>query len=302
MQWLALVHEDHVADHRGDTPQERIASFLGGDIVEARHAIEGLMRTLERSDLPSVDDVLRSNLDGKPYYVASACLLGAKLTYEHDPRAPERWSGELVRCLVAFYLTDGTQDAGWYTELAQQRPRLVADVMLAYVRQCLRLRSAHSIHGLWRMAREDALRDLARFVVPTVLQEFPQRARLSQVRHLNTELLPAALKHLPVEDLRALISQRLQCDQLDSAQRMAWLLGGLRFASHRRSRELVILARPSAVRRRRLVDTLQAQTNHAMPLPDMPAPACGRFVELFAPMRGPTFRSKRLGSAGPPSP
>lgn len=289
MQWLAWVYQDRVSDHHGDTPQERVRSFLGGDLGEAQQAIEGLIKTLDRPDLPSVDDVLRSDLDQRPYYLVAACLLGASLACERDASAPSRWGDDLARRLIAGHLTDGAQSPDWYMQLAQRRPRVVAEVMLAYLRQCLQRRPAQSIHGLWRLAREETLGDLARLVLPPMLKEFPLRARLPQVHHLNTELLPAALRHLPADDLRAIVSQRLQCDTLDSAQRMAWLLAGLRFAPHRRSRELVALARPSAVRRRRLVETLVAQTDHAAPLPDMPAAAFGRFIELFAPMTRPDY-------------
>ena len=299
MQTIALINQDRAADFQGETPQQRVSSFLGGDLDEAQRAIDGLSKVLDRIDLPSVSEVLQSDIDQKPYYVALACLVGATLAFERSESAPNGWSDDLVCRLVAFYLTDGTHDDGWFLRLAQQRPQVVANVMLAYVRQCLlHRRSNRSICGLWRLAREETLGDLARRVIPPLLQEFPAPARLSQVRHLNTELLPAAQRHLHADDLRNMISQRLQSEALDSAQRMAWLLAGLRYAPYRRSGELVSLVRPSSVRRWRLMETVVAQTDHGTPLPDLPAAACGRFIELFAPMAHPEFPSG-TGWAGP---
>lgn len=297
MQWIAMIHHGRVVDFDGETPQQRVASFLGGDFDEAQRAIDGLPKTLDRLDLPSVDEILQSDLGQKP--VASACLLGATLACEGEESSPNRWSDDLVRRLVAFYLTDATHDDGWFLRLAQQRPQVVGEVMLAYVRRCLlQRRSNLSICGLWRLAREETLGDLARHVIPPLLQEFPEPARLWQVRHLNTELLPAARRHMHADDLRKMISQRLQSVALDSAQRIAWLLAGLRFAPYRRSGELVSLARPSRARRWRLTETVVAQTDHDTPLPDLPAAAWGRFIELFAPMARPEFPSGP-GWAGP---
>jgi hypothetical protein len=299
MQTIALIHQDRAADFQGETPQQRVSSFLGGDLDDAQRAIDGLSKVLDRIGLPSVDEVLQSDTDQKPYYVALACLVGATLAFERDESAPNSWSDDLVRRLVAFYLADGTHDDGWFLRLAQQRPRVVGDVMLAYVRKCLlHRRSNRSICGLWRLAREETLGDLARHVIPPLLQEFPAPARLSQVRHLNTELLPAARRHLPADDLRHIVSKRLQCGSLDSAQRVAWLLAGLCFAPYRRSGELVSLVRPSRVRRWRLMETVVAQTDHGTPLPDQPAAAWARFIELFAPMARPEFPSGS-GWAGP---
>ena len=142
---------------------------------------------------------------------------------------------------------------------------------------------------MWPLAREARQAELARLVIPPLLRNFPVRARPAQLRRLNTELLPAAIRHVQTNDLKAIINERVTMEFIDSGQRIAWLVAGLRFAAHLRSRQLSQLVGKSRVRALRLGDTMDAQADHASSLPRLPAAAMGRLIEMLAPVTTPEY-------------
>lgn len=290
MNNLTRAYHGHFMDVHGETPEERVQDFLAGDATEAHRAIASFEAVLQRSDLPTAEEILAADLEQQSHRIREACLLGADLAQARDADSPLSWSDDLVRRWVAFRLTHGTdQGQGWYALLAERRPRLVADVLCSYARQCLLQRAGMSITGLWPLARDDAQGELARLVVPDLLKSFPERARPAQLRRLNSELVPAAIRHLPPDALRAVVTERLEMACIDSGQRIAWLLAGLRFAPHRRSGDLFRLVRASRVRTQRLAETIDAQADHAKALPALPAAAWARLIEVLAPGASPEF-------------
>ena len=293
MHELAFAYRGHFTNIQGETPEARICDLLVGDAREAAQAIVGLEATLTRTDLPSVAEILAADPAQRPHFLRSACLLGAELAVARDSNVPHGWSDDLVRRLVAFRLTDGTGDTPhWYKLLGEHRPALVGEVLGTYARQRLISRAEQSITGLWPLAREDAHAELARIVIPTLLRDFPIRARTAQLRRLNTELLPAALRHLPPEEFKSIINERLAMPCLSSGQRIAWLLVGLRFGAHLRSRQLRQLVGQSRARALRLGGTLDMQMDHAKAWPPLPPAALARLIAMLAPHSAPEYSTE----------
>ena len=290
MHKLALAYSGRFSDIRAETPIERVQEFLAGSPEEAASAIAGIEATITRTDLPSVAEILEADLERKEHFLRPACLLGAELACTRNPDCPLTWADDLIRRLVAFRLADGTGDVpAWYNLLAERRPQIVAEVLGAFAQQCLLQRAEQSITGLWPLARDAGQAELARLVIPPLLRNFPVRARPAQLRRLNTELLPAAIRHLCADELKAVITERLAMECLDSGQRIAWLVAGLRFAAHQRSRQLSQLVGKSRIRALRLSDTMGAQADHASSLPRLPAAAVGRLIEMLAPITTPEY-------------
>jgi hypothetical protein len=125
--------------------------------------------------------------------------------------------------------------------------------------------------------------ELARLVIPALLRAFPVRARAAHVQRLNSELLPAASRHLEPDVLRRLIAERLQYAELHSGQRVALWVCGLRFAPRVRSGELLRCVRTSRVRTRHLVNALAGQFDHRVPMPEWGPVAWARLFEALAP-------------------
>ena len=288
MHQLALAYRHRFRDIRGETPEARIQDYLGGDEAEVAGAIAGLEATLARTDLPTVDEILKLGLEQREHYIRPACLLGAELVLRSDPMAPVSWSDELASVLVAFWLTDGTGNLPeWFSQLARHRPMTVAKVLLPYAKQQLRSRPEQSITGLWSLAKDPDQRELARAVLPALLKGFPSKANEAQLRRLNQELLPAAVLHLDQLEVDALASRRLALKSLDAGQRIAWLVATLVLQAETRSRELVSFVGKSQTRAVQLAIALTAQMDRRVAPVVMPVTALASLISIVGPLATP---------------
>jgi hypothetical protein len=284
MHQIALAYDSRYTDIHGDTPAERVQDFLGGSIEEAKSAISGLEATLARTDLPDVDDILKTDLAGRQHYIRPACLLGAALAFERNPTAIVNWLDNLVRKLAAFWLTEGVGDQPeWFSVVAATRPAIVAPVLVKYAVQTIRRRSERSVTGLWPLAREDRYANLARLVVPAILRAFPVRANEKQLRILNAELLPAAMRYLSSKELTTLLAERTALKSLDVAQRIAYLVAGLGMDGEGYSRRLLKLVGASESRAAHVGRALGWQGERTKSTVPLPVRVAGRLIELIAP-------------------
>ncbi|MBI4292346.1 MAG: hypothetical protein HY661_12790 [Betaproteobacteria bacterium] len=289
MHQIALAYDRRYSDIRGETPEERVQDLLGGTIEEAKSAIGGLEATPARMDLPDVDDILKTDLGGRSHFIRPACLLGASLVFERDPKLILSWPDDLVRKLAAFWLTDGVGDQPeWFSALAETRPTIIAPVLEKYAMQTIRRRSVTNVTGLWQLAREDRFADLARLVVPPILRAFPVRANEKQLRILNGELLPATSR-LSSEQVTALLAERTALKSLDTGQRIAYLVAGLRIDGEGYSSKLVEFVGTSESRAAHLGRAIELQgkrTKNAIPLPIL---ATSLLIELIGPHASPEY-------------
>ncbi len=225
---IALAHDKRFADIQGDTPVERIQNYLVTDEATAKAALVGLDLVLTREDIPSVDEILATDACGREHVIRPAVLLAAKRTFENSPDALEGWSNELAQRLVAFYLTDGTGELpGWYRNLVSKRPELVAPILVRYAVPKLR-KGVPVITGLWTLCHDAEHRDLARLVLPQLLERIPRRANKRCVRELNRSLL-AVLHLLDRERAANIVCLKVAQTGLNVTQRICWLVADLPF-------------------------------------------------------------------------
>ena len=290
MHQLALAYRGRFFDIHGETPEARLKDYLGGSAEGVRGAIDGLKACLRRTDLPTVADILKLGFAQREHFIRPACLVGAEMAFDERPAIALDWDDELASRLVAFWLTDGTGDQPrWYASLAQNRPILVAGVLGAYAAQHVRKRPDQAIPGFWTLSQSDDHQGLARAVLPGLLQSFPARANAGQLRQLNHDLLPAAVRHLDRIELAGLASRRLGLKSLDAGQRIAWLVAALVMAPDARSRELVDFIGSSQTRAVQLSVAFVAQRGSHSGLPALPAAALARLIQLLAPHAAPDY-------------
>ena len=224
---LALAYNERFSDVHGDTPLERVQDFLVTDEETARAALAGLERVLTRQDIPSPDDILATAAKGRYHPIRPAALLAAQRLFENAPTAPLGWTDGLTQQLVAFFLTEGIGDMpGWYRCLVFERPTLVAPILIRYATSRLRLKGITAITGLGALALEPDHRELARLVLPDLLDRFPLRASAAGRGELNRSLL-AALNILDEVQAARIVSLKLAKPGLDAAQRVCWLVADL---------------------------------------------------------------------------
>lgn len=283
---VAYAHDLGFAEISGETPLERVRSFLVCDDNTAQKVIATLPRVLERDDVPSAEEVLKVKA-GYEHPMSRPLLLAARLVAQANPDAVLRWSRPRAESLVACYLTDETSDMpDWYRTLARSRPEWIAPWLIRYARPKLKRRSRAFITGLWSLGQEDDHRELAQLVAPELLMTFPLRASEPARQVLNQSLL-SALKTLPPEQAAMLVSNRLARPGMDVGQRISWLVADLAYRPEDAATRLVDLVTGQDVRVSMLGEALDAQEVLKRVVPQLPPRAVQSLVETLAATTSP---------------
>lgn len=222
---IAVAHAGGYSDIDGNTPEERVADFLVSDVPAARRAIDGVVGVLRRTDLPSAEAIHRAATNSQEFRIGHACLLAARLVHEQGPTLMAKWSDALAGTLIAFHLNMvGNEDApAWFVELATGRPDIAAPLMEQAFSWRVRRRPDSAITALWSLAASASWQNVARRVLPSVLDAFPVRAGSRQLALLIECLIPGALRHLGRGALTSIARERLERRGLDAGQRITWL-------------------------------------------------------------------------------
>jgi hypothetical protein len=289
---LAGAYEERFYDIVGDTPELRVQDFLVVDEGTARAAIASLARVLEREDLPSADEVISLDSKGKYHLLRPPALLAARLAYEREPGVVGTWPEPLLATLVASWLTDGMGEIpGWYKQAVESRPAIVAPLLIRHALPRLRGKGQMFVTGLWALAHEAGHAALARLVLPSLIEGFPQRATEAARRELNGSLL-AALHLLDDDTASILVRRKIDLPSIDASQRICWLVAGLPYLADAAQR-LVDAVGKSERRTVLLGVALHEQDSLSRALKRVRAVTLSRLIELLAPI---TQRERPLGA------
>ena len=213
---------------RGDTPEERVRSLFLGDEELSRVALDGLRRMARRTDLPTPDDLVRLDEDGRISYF----ILPLLAALEEEERTANRdrarlEGGVLQRALGSFFLArgyDGSEPA-WYRRALRSDPEDVADAFVEVYRSRIRRSSGVDRH-LRALTRAESHAEVARAALSRLLKSFPAKAMAEQVSFLNY-LIPAALEHVDRDELASIVHRKLELASLRIGHRLRWLATGM---------------------------------------------------------------------------
>lgn len=282
---LALAYEGLLYEVSGKkTPRERLENFLDGDIELIEAAYAGFRHVLDRSDLPTVREIVDLELKGQMHYIRQACLVGMEALYQADPSGALRLADDVLSRLLVFRFTyDVGNEPSWFSALLRERPALVAEALLAYAIPMLRAGKEH-VAGLSSLAYNDAYAEVARIALPVLLEGFPLRARKLRLSSVLGPLIKGALHYLDWKILASLIARKLELKSMDAAQRVYWLGCGLLIAPDIYEARLVQYVGKSAVRRGYLASFLYGREERRLPdRSSLPEPTLAHLIELLAP-------------------
>jgi hypothetical protein len=280
---LALAYSGLLHEAQGETPSERLNDFLDGDkeLIEAAHA--GFLHAIDRSDLPSVSEIIDLELKGRMHYIRPVCLVGMDELYQSDPSSALQLDDAVLSRLLAFRLSYNVgNDPAWVEALIQTRPALAAEVLLAYALPMLRRGKEH-VSGLYPLAYNDAYSEVARIALPALLEGFPLRVRKSHLGNALDPLLKRAINYLDKKALASIVAHKLELESMDAAQRVYWLACGLIIAPTSYTVKLLKYIGNSKVRRRHLASFLHDQWKGGFPYAALPETAIALLIELLAP-------------------
>ena len=213
---------------RGDTPEERVRGLFLGDEELLRDALEGLRRMARRTDLPTLDDLVRLDEDGRVSYF----ILPLLAALEEEQRTANgdcaRLEGDaLQRALGCFFLAMDYpgSDPAWYRRALRSDPEAVADAFVKVYRSRRRRSSGVDQH-LRALTDDESHEHVARAALPRLLRSFPAKASADQVFLLD-HLIPAALEHVDGDELASIAHRKLEFGSLRVGHRIRWLATGM---------------------------------------------------------------------------
>lgn len=278
----------HLIQINGKSREERLSEFLNGDEILINAAKTGLRRILQRTDLPTPQEVFESAKNGKYHYIRLPFLVCMDTLYQENPTMLEALSDELLSKALAFCFTEGAFNEAWLKSLCQSRPDLVSRLFTGYIIALLAAKSQF-IHGLHNLAYDQDFQKIAKLTVMPLLNKYPVRGYKDHVTHLHY-LLDAAIANIDRQELLTLIEKKLACKGMDLAQHIYWLAAGLVIAPEVYKAKIKQTVLGKSERINRLSYFLYPSFASKMyDRYDFPVSTKGMLIELFAPRCNPVW-------------
>jgi hypothetical protein len=284
MHTLALAYNGSLVEAQGETPSERLSNLLNNDKELIEAAYEGFRRMLDRDDLPSVSEVVESELQNKLYFIQSPCLVGMSELYKNNPIEALSLSDSLLSKLIVFYFTSnmGEKYDSWVTTLIETRPKFVGEVFLSYALPAIKAEKQY-IKGLHQLISYGHDSEIIKFILPVLLKSFPLRTSKQLLGNVLKPLLEVGItsSQLKEQILTAIIELKLKKRSMESAQRVYWLSCGFMIAPKLYSVRLRRYIGESQTRRQDLANFLNGHWKIS-PYTDLDDTLIGLLIELLA--------------------
>ena len=204
-----------------------IEKLLGGDQSLIQAALQGFSGTVNREDVPGMDEILALSKKNREHYLGRSFLAGLAEIERTAPEDSSRWDDDRVRKALAFYYCTfhGEYQPEWYRRLLETRPEVVADVLVQFAVSEFRSDRDH-ICKIWELAHDPDHARVARHASLPLLRAFPTRCKLKHTGKLD-QLLWAALRHADSTLLQELIEKKLSRSSMNVVQRVHWLAAGI---------------------------------------------------------------------------
>ncbi|MBB4225192.1 NACHT domain-containing protein [Variovorax guangxiensis] len=196
---------------KGSTATERIADLLAAGPAEAADALNGVLISLEREDIPSVKEIFDLAKERRFYYLSYVCQLGAQLRFSVEPSAIIGLPGETLQKLIAFHVLQGAPgDRAWFKAVCRERPQDVANVLLPFLEEQIRTEEHPNFDAVYDFRRPDGPLALSQICVPRLLKAFPYETSDPIKLHLlDSVIIRGGLLSLQPSIFHALITSQL---------------------------------------------------------------------------------------------
>lgn len=283
---LALASAGFLSEGSGETPVDRLRDFLGNDEILVAKAVEAIEATRCRADLPTADQILSSYLSNKEWLLARPLLVSLdRIQSSSQSEILKLPEPTLRAALMASYAAPVERDALFRKLLAKERPSLVADTFSRYAIAALKAGKS-TLTGAHELVDDASFAQVARSVLPEVLNRFPSRASLDQLYDLSRFIKSCASTSCAKEMLD-LVASKLALKVLDVGQRTYWLATGLLLAPKKYEKRLRKWAEGNEIRIGHLGSFLDRRDQVIQSLGAMPESVIGLLVELLAPHSRP---------------
>lgn len=278
---LSCVWLGHFSDIRGKTISERFANYsdLGDRLMHA--AESGFKLSLQRTDLPSSDDIIALYLKKQRYWISQACLLGLQLLWKEDSPQILALPDTLTEQLLAFRIsTVHLELKEWLAQTAQQRPELFANLLIRYANAALQ-QGDTSLEITHLISQSDAFDQVAALAAPEILKSFPLRDKKQNLGALE-QLMEVVHAKAP-DQLKPLAEHKLTLKGMDSAQKTLWYSLALLLEPKRYEKQLWRHVGKSNTRAALAAEYLCERRTSRIRGSTIPEYTLGRLIELITP-------------------
>ncbi len=231
---LATAYLGGYSDVSGDTPLARLRDLLGDETRLIEAVQEGLRRSVWRTDLPKIAEIIRLGAENQVHHLSLAFWAG--LEEVHASGDAELNLAQMRLALAIHYNVTiwlrswGTPDEppAWLLSILQRYPEMAANVLVRTARARLRAGDDYS-WALYALVDLPDCTSVAKLASLPLLKSFPVRGRRRQLPSLSF-LVRAALQHCDKHSLLSLVERKVHQPSMDLAQRVYWLTAAL-FAS-----------------------------------------------------------------------
>jgi hypothetical protein len=279
---------NHLVQTNGKPREERLSEYLIGDVTLIDVAKTGLRKILQRSDLPTPNEVFMSAAkSGEYHYIRLPFLVCMDTLYQENPAMLETLSDDLLGKALAFCFTEGASNEAWLKSLCQSRPELVARLYIEYVTTLLAAKSQF-INGLHNLLYDQDFRKIAKLTVMPLLNIYPVRGYKNHLNNLEY-LLEAAITDVDKVDLLAMVEKKLTCKGMDLAQRICWLATGLVIEPKIYEAQIKQTVTGKSERINRLSGFLISGSRSEYDKYNFPVSTRGMLIEILAPRCNPIW-------------
>lgn len=264
------------------TISERFDNFCenGPDVLAAAEA--GFRLCPQRTDLPTVDEIINLKIKDRRHFISLPCLIGMELYWQEDPEQIDHISDDTLRQMIAFCLADGSGNSReWFTHLAQERSALFSSVLIDYMGKTWKA-GRDVMNIIYLLERDPRYHAVVNIAVSRLLEVFPVRARLDQLHNLE-RLQKIALHYIP-ESLATLIEKKTAMKGMDKPQKVYWLATATLLDSDRNKAALWDYIGKSDVLAKYFFDYLDDPISGLRDMDyNLSANTIGRLIELLTP-------------------
>lgn len=211
------------------TPNARLLELLNQNLEWMKLALHGLRQCLFRKDLPTANDIVDLNAQGRRYNLATPCLAAMQLRWTEDSATALELPEAILETMVAFRLTnDYDTPPEWFKRLVATRADILARVMGPLISAQITAKKEH-VDGLYALAHDADYAEISKLITPPLLKSFPSKAHKKQLKSLRL-LIISLMTNLDKPVQLEIIADKLGGKPSDVAQHVYWFTAGLQAA------------------------------------------------------------------------
>ena len=282
---LAAAYLGYFVNVEGETPLVRLGNLLDNNQNLIHAVLEGLRGSIERSDLPSEDEVLHLDTQNQQHLLTWPFMAGLEEATRTRSKCKFSLAEKQMRLAFTIHFTvlvpyGSPQIPTWLPPLLTSHPDVVAEVLVLSVRSKINS-NANFANYLYKLARMDDHEEVARLAILPLLKVFPVRCNRQHLPALQV-LFDMALRYCDETPVLEVIERKLAYRSMSVAQHVYWLVAGLLFSPESYIQRLESYVAGNEFRVRHLAEAVSGVRGLSDPIERLDGSALQLLIRMMA--------------------